>query len=64
MSLTNLSKLAKRLKGWNTLDDIAQKLGIAGSTARFYAYVLNKNNFIVQKIYIRKKITFGIIMKL
>jgi len=43
-------KLVNKLTGWNTIDDIMNKLKIRRSTAYRYVSILNKKRFIVQKI--------------
>lgn len=47
MSLRNI---ANKLKGWNTVDDIRNKLKIKKSTAYVYICRLNKNGFVTQKV--------------
>ena len=42
--------LANKLKGWNTISDISEKLNIKKSTSYFYIHRLNKKGFILQKI--------------
>ncbi len=40
----------KRLEGWNTVEDVEQKLGIKKSTAYLYLHKLGKSGHIVQKV--------------
>ncbi len=48
--MASLRELAKRLEGWNTIEDIADKLKIRKSTAYLYAHKLFKQGFVIQKI--------------
>ncbi|MBD3155548.1 MAG: hypothetical protein GF368_02735 [Candidatus Aenigmarchaeota archaeon] len=42
--------LANKLKGWNTISDICEKLNIRRSSAYLYVHKLNKKGFVIQKI--------------
>jgi len=45
----NISNLAK-IKGWNTVEDVQNKLGITKSTAYLYLHKLSKSGHVVQKV--------------
>lgn len=45
-----VEKLANKLAGWSTIDDLVDKLKIRRSTAYKYVSILNKKRFIIQKI--------------
>jgi len=45
-----LRKIANKLKGWNSLDDIRKKLRIKKGSAYVYVHKLNKMGFIIQKV--------------
>ena len=45
----NTKSLAE-LRGWNTVEDVEQKLGIKKSTAYLYLHWLNKSGHVAQKI--------------
>jgi hypothetical protein len=46
----NLRDTAKKLKGWNTVKDIENKLKVKRSTAYVYITRLNKSGFVNQKV--------------
>lgn len=45
-----VENLAKALEGWNTVEDVCQKLHIKRNSAYTYLYLLHKNGFVVQKV--------------
>ena len=42
--------IASKLKGWNTISDICEKLGVSKSTAYLYVHKLGKSGFVVQRV--------------
>jgi len=43
-------KIATKLSGWNTVDDICKKLGVKRSVAYKYVHYLDEKGFVIQKI--------------
>jgi len=45
-----LKKIARKLEGWNTVEDVIKKLKIKRTTAYVYLSLLSKNGFVLQKV--------------
>ncbi len=46
----NLKNMVNKLEGWNTIDDVREKLGVKRSTVYLYMHELNKAGFVIQKV--------------